>query len=189
MEREKNKIRKQPLLIGLLLVLLGSLVSTFAANLTLNRGGPVQFAQGVYKIDACQSYISIYLNPQYTNPGDGNAPTPGTYVGQIIINSLDTDSCANTRLGIKLFGGAGPLAIYEGADGNPIYELTLNIDDSDNVTIPLQSPEDADSIDQPIFDNENGSWTVNILKRLALTLDVTGLTLESGPQPSESPST
>lgn len=46
--------KKQPLVLGVSLILLGSLGSTLAATITLNRGGPVQFAQGVYEIDACQ---------------------------------------------------------------------------------------------------------------------------------------
>ena len=179
---------KQPLLFGIFLIILGSLGSTLAANITLNRGGPVQFAQGVYEIDACQSYISIDLNPDYVNPGDSFL-VPGTYLGQVIINSLDTQSCANTRIGIKFFqlGIETPLNLYEGGDGQPISELTLEIDDSNNVLIPIQNENDEESISQPIFDNELGTWTVNILKPLATMTSVERLTLESGPRPLPSP--
>lgn len=180
--------KRQLLLVGVLLILVGSFTSTFAANFTLNNGNPVQFAQGIYEIDACQSYISIDLNPEYTNPGDNTAPSPGTYLSQIIVKSLDTYSCANTQIGIKFFktGISDPLAIYESADGSPINELTLVIDDSNNVTIPLQSSGDQESIDQPILDNQTGSWTINILKRLTLMTEINSLTVESGPRPNPS---
>jgi hypothetical protein len=181
--------KRQPLLIGILLIVFGSLGSTFAANITLNRNGPIQFAQGIYEIDACQSYILIDLNPDYVNPGDNSAPSPGTYLGQVIINSLDTRSCANTRIGIKFFtvGSNEPLDLYEGGDSQPINELTLEIDNSNNVSIPIQNSNDDESVSQPIFDNVNGTWTVNILKPLATMASVGKLTLESGPRPVPSP--
>lgn len=190
---------KRPLLFGILLIILGSLGSTFAATITLNRGGPVQFAQGVFEIDACQSYISIDLYPKYINPTPTPTPsdptptptpTADTYLGQVVINSLDTNSCANTRIGIKFFqsGFDTPLDLYEGGDGQPINELTLEIDNSKNVLIPIQNEGDDEGISQPIFDIELGTWTVNILNPLATMRSIERLTLESGPRPLPSSS-
>ena len=66
----------------------------------------------------------------------------------------------------------------------PINELTLEIDNNGGVTIPIQNESDNDCIDQPIFDPETGTWTVNFLKPLAAMASVEELTLESSSLPS-----
>jgi hypothetical protein len=58
MEKLNTKVRKKTLLVGVTLIVFGILTSTLAANLTLNFGKKLEFSQGYYKIDACQSYIS-----------------------------------------------------------------------------------------------------------------------------------
>ena len=89
---------KPSLLVGIFLVLLGALSSTFAANLTLNQDDTIEFGRGKYDIKACQSWININLDSGYFE-----SPVPGSYLNKIFIESLDTYACKGKSIKLKFF--------------------------------------------------------------------------------------
>ena len=117
--REEKGRKKWPLVVAgvAVLAVAGGIGSTFAANITLNSGNDVEFAQGTQVVSACDATITTSLTSQVIS---------GTfYVDQIKIDDLNTTDCAGKNLVVRLANGSDAL-------------LTLGAD-SDLVSIDLDT--------------------------------------------------
>ncbi len=93
--------RSQKLVIGAALVFFSLISSVVAATVTINTNNRVEFGQGLYRVAACDSFISV------------SAESNGTNMTQVIIDGFDIRNCPDTYIRLKFFGsGSAPLNLY-----------------------------------------------------------------------------
>jgi hypothetical protein len=111
--------------IGIFLLVMGVLGSTFAANISLS-GGRTEFGQGIFQVRACDQWIGINLVT------GANVQNP--YVTNVEILGLDPRACRGTILRIKLFktGNSNPLPIF--VSGGPSGTLSDSVTATSVVT-------------------------------------------------------
>lgn len=91
----------QKLFLGAFLVFLSVISSVVAATVTINTSNRVEFGQGLYRVAACDSFISV------------SAESNGTNMTQVIIDGFDITNCPDTYIRLKFYGsGAAPLNLY-----------------------------------------------------------------------------
>jgi len=130
-ESDKDVSKRPRRFLGILLVSIGLVATTVAANLSLNNGR-IEMGQGVYRITACDQWIGIGLNP-----------TAATYGGKSRIASmdligLDPRLCKNVVFRIKMFKNTDlntPLAIFEGVTGTDTATATTETGTVTSLTI------------------------------------------------------
>ena len=95
--------------LGIFLLILGVLGSTFAANISLNSGSKKEFGQGVFQIKACDQWVGVGLT---TGQGAQN-----TYVANVRLIGLDPRGCKGTIFRIKFYptGSTTAMPMYLGA--------------------------------------------------------------------------
>lgn len=128
---DKDVSKRPRRFLGILLVSIGLVATTVAANLSLNNGR-IEMGQGVYRITACDQWIGIGLNP-----------TAATYGGKSRIASmdligLDPRLCKNVVFRIKMFKNTDlntPLAIFEGVTGTDTATATTETGTVTSLTI------------------------------------------------------
>ena len=184
---EDMRKRSIPLFIGIFLVFLSAISATFAANITINGSNRVEFGQAVYVVEACNGWIQISLGYGETN-GEGLS-----YINSFVINGLDTRSCGSTNITFKAYDNADQLDLYdiqsredglEPGAAVPVNQFTLRIDaqevvslvDSDGTTIAADDP--YISLDE---DETTKTYVVGFAYPLAMVVDLTRMTVESGP--------
>jgi hypothetical protein len=101
--------KRAKLNLGIFLLILGVLGSTFAANISLNGGNKKEFGQGIFQIKACDQWVGIGLT---TGQGAQN-----TYVANVRLIGLDPRGCKGTIFRIKFFptGSTTAMNMYLGA--------------------------------------------------------------------------
>ncbi len=82
-------------IIGILLISLGLVGTTVAANISLSNGR-IEMGQGVYRIKACDQWVGIGLYPTATSGGL-------SYVQTVELIGLDPRMCKNVIFRIKMF--------------------------------------------------------------------------------------
>lgn len=117
-ERNSSRSSRFKINIGIFLLLMGVLGSTFAANISLS-GGRSEFGQGIFQVKACDQWIGVNLA---TGQGQTNP-----YVVNIEILGLDPRQCMGTILRIKFFstGSTTPLPVF--VSGGPSGTLSDSV--------------------------------------------------------------
>jgi hypothetical protein len=124
-EQESSRSSRAKLNIGIFLLIMGVLGSTFAANISLS-GGRQEFGQGIFQVKACDQWVGINL---VTGEGAANP-----YVVNVEILGLDPRQCRGTVFRIKFFstGSTTPLPVF--VSGGPSGTLSDSVTATSVVT-------------------------------------------------------
>lgn len=113
--------RSQKLFVGSALVFISVISSVVAANVTINTNNRVEFGQGLYRVAACDSTVSISAENNATN------------MTQIVLDGLDITNCPDTYIRIKVFGdGPAPLNLYTDS-GVAVSRILLYVNGSSDL--------------------------------------------------------
>jgi len=139
--REEKGRKKWPLVIAgvAVLAVAGGIGSTFAANITLNSGNDVEFAQGTQTVSACDPTITTAL----TSRIDAGV----FYVGTIKISDFDTSACAGKNLVVRLADASNNLQVIGAAE----TLISIDVDEivaagGANITPPQGTAELTDGV-------------------------------------------
>jgi len=182
--RRSYESRKLLILGGLFSFFVSVIMATFAANITINTNNRIEFGQGVYIVQACNSWIRISLSYGST---EGNLEGK-SLITSFIIDGLDTEQCKSSNIEFKAFSESGQLDLFE-SEGGPESEsravhniITLKIDDEEEVTLvdELGSPFVSDLVFLST-DLTTKTYFVDFENPLAYVADLTSITVETGP--------
>ena len=140
-------------LIGIVLIALGVVGTTVAANISLSNGR-IEMGQGIYRIQACDQWVGIGLYPTATSGGL-------SYVQTVELIGLDPRLCKNVLFQIKMYKNTdlvNPLALFTGVTGTDTATAAVT---TGNVT--RLSIYDTATVSYP-------TTTYNTYARKALTL-------------------
>lgn len=104
--------------IGIFLLLMGVLGSTFAANISLS-GGRQEFGQGIFQVKACDQWVGVNL---VTGEGANNQ-----YVVNVEILGLNPRQCLGTIFRIKFFSTGSTTALPIFVSGGPSGTLSDSV--------------------------------------------------------------
>jgi len=171
-----------------------ALGSTFAANINLNGGGPVEFGQGVSETTACDN--SVLITPESTFV---NASGSGSHMfTSLKISGIDSSNhmCDGKIFRIKAYGDSGQLdllnyryadetthAVLEDADYKSI-EIT---DTAGTFSWTSGGTDGDDLINGSTSDLTDTSFTIKLISRtntttrtaLAMAANVKSITIET----------
>ncbi len=201
---EDNEAEVQPtpfastkLKLGILLLIVGVVGSTFAANISLS-GGRKEFGQGIFQIKACDQWVGVGLT---TGQGAQNS-----YVANVRIIGLDPRACKGTIFRIKFFASGSNTAMnmYYGAGPSGgmsdsvtatslVLKLTNTVYSGSNMTdynnyagnaITLIDPQGrdagyADNFEFIDYTANVGEWDVILTYPLAVATAVSNVTIET----------
>jgi hypothetical protein len=104
-----NRSKRGRFNLGIFLLAIGIVGSTFAANISLGTVGKKEFGQGVFQIKACDQWVGVGVTS-----GQG---AQNTYVANVRIMGLDPRACKGTIFRIKFFapGSQSAMNMYYGA--------------------------------------------------------------------------
>lgn len=117
-EQESSRSSRAKLNIGIFLLIMGVLGSTFAANISLS-GGRKEFGQGIFQVKACDQWVGINL---VTGEGAANP-----YVVNVEILGLDPRQCLGTIFRIKFFSTGSTQALPVFVSGGPSGTLSDSV--------------------------------------------------------------
>ncbi|CAB4340917.1 MAG: hypothetical protein F2690_04780 [Actinobacteria bacterium] len=105
-----------------------ALGSTFAANIAINTGAPIEFGQGVAQTTACDNEIIMTPESSFVN-GTGS----GDYLFTSITVSDISDSCYGKDFTIKAYknGENSPLPLYQTGGTGSYTEIKVHDDSGD----------------------------------------------------------
>lgn len=188
-------------LVGIILIALGLVGTTVAANISLSNGR-IEMGQGIYRISACDQWIGI-----------GLYPTAAIYSGKsriqtVEIIGLDPRLCKNVIFRIKMFKNSDlntPLALFTGTTTTDTSTATatvgnvtqLSIYDSATVTYPTTTYDYyarraltlvnqanvnvgySDGYHSISYVTSTGVYRINLVQPLVLMEDIDKVTIES----------
>lgn len=117
-EQESNRSSRAKLNIGIFLLIMGVLGSTFAANISLS-GGRKEFGQGIFQVKACDQWVGVNL---VTGEGAANP-----YVVNVEILGLDPRQCLGTIFRIKFFSTGSTQELPVFVSGGPSGTLSDSV--------------------------------------------------------------
>lgn len=193
-EDEVAPRKKRKLFGGAALLTYAVLGAGLAQTITLNGNGTVEFGQGVVTLKACDSFITISLEPSpatYSGTrANGQSYSNLSRARGIKLTGLDTKACAGKRIKIQLFNSetTTAMSLYTDAASLTVDKAILAIDSNQNT-----SREDAltlingkgenigyfDSYQYVDYESNRAEYTVIFTYPLALMADVTRVGLES----------
>lgn len=193
-EDEVAPRKKRKLFGGAALLTYAVLGAGLAQTITLNGNGTVEFGQGVVTLKACDSFITISLEPSpatYSGTrANGQSYSNLSRARGIKLTGLDTKACAGKRIKIQLFNSetTTAMSLYTDAGSLTVDKAILAIDSNQNT-----SREDAltlingkgenigyfDSFQYVDYESNRAEYTVIFTYPLALMADVTRVGLES----------
>ena len=193
-EDDRKPRKKRKLLGGAALLTYAVIGAGLAQTITLNNNGTVEFGQGVVELKACDSFITITLNPSpatYSGTrANGQSYTNMSHARGIKLTGLDTKACAGKKIKIQLFNSetTTAMSLYTDASSltvNRAY-LAINSDKTisreDALTLINGKGQDIgyfDSYQYVDYDANRAEYTVIFTYPLALMADVTRVGLES----------
>ena len=186
--------RKLKLFGGAALLVYAVIGAALAQTITLNGNGTVEFGQGILDLKACDSFISITLNPSsatYSGTrANGQPYTNLSRVKSMKISGLDTKACAGKKIKLQVFNSetTTAMSLYTDSGSLVVDKAVLAIDSNQSI-----SREDAltliNGYGQNIgyfnayqyvnYDANRAEYTVVFTYPLALMSDVTRVGLES----------
>ena len=187
--------------IGILLISLGLVGTTVAANISLSNGR-IEMGQGVYRITACDQWVGI-----------GLFPTAAVYDGKSRVQTveligLDPRMCKNVIFRIKMFKNTNlnsPLSLFVGTTTTDTNTATatqgnvtqLSVYDTATVSFPTVSYNTyannaltlvnqanvnvgySDSYHNITYVSATGVYRIRLNQPLALMEDIDKITIES----------
>ena len=195
-DKEKQlRRRKFELAIGLGLLICGLIGAALAQSINLNSNGRVEFGQGVVTLRACDSFISISLNPTAaTFSGNNASGAPyenASRVRSILITGLDTKACAGRNIKIQLFAGNAQTSMYlfsESATATSVDRAILVISADKTLDRALsitllnsqgQNVERSNDDQTLVYSATDATYTLEFSEPLALMSDVTRISVET----------
>jgi hypothetical protein len=171
--------------IGVVLLLLATITSTLAANISVNQNNRLEFGQGVYTVAACNGWIQIEVS--YGETVGGYSAISG-----FVLQGIDPVQCASSTLTFKFFEATDPptlLPLYATTSESPtpedkVSQVSLAIDSSGNVLLvdPNFTPIEEDSPYISISRDETTSnYIVGFNYPQSNMEDLDNITVESGP--------
>lgn len=115
--REEKGRKKWPLVIAgvAVLAVAGGIGSTFAANISLNSGADVEFAQGTQVVSACDPSIETSLTSRVAD---------GTFYVNAVNVVIDTTECAGANLVVRLADSSNTLLTIGG--GSDLISIDID---------------------------------------------------------------
>jgi hypothetical protein len=188
-------------IIGILLIALGLVGTTVAANISLSNGR-IEMGQGVYRITACDQWIGIGLYPTAAIYGGKSRVQTVELVG------LDPRMCKNVIFRIKMFKNTdlnSPLALFVGTATTDTTTATategnvtqLSVYDTATVSYPTTTYDNYARRALSLVNQANvnvgyndgyhsisyvaatGVYRINLVQPLALMEDIDKITIES----------
>lgn len=190
----KRRRRRVDLAMGIALLAIGLVGASLAQSISLSPNDRVEFGQGAVTVKACDSFITISLEPSpatYSGTRANGQPYSNmSRVRSIKLTGLNTKSCAGKKLKVQLFNSetTTAMSLYTDASNLTVNRTYLAI--TSNNTIPR---EDAltlingvgqdigyfDSYQYLNYNSNSAEYTVIFTYPLALMADVTRVNLET----------
>lgn len=186
--------RRVDLGIGVSLIVFAVLGATYAQSISLNSNNTVEFGQGAVTLKACDSFISISLNPSaaiYSGFNySGETYTSASRVKSIQFSGLDTKACAGRSIKVNLYPENSTSALSLFTDGTSANVdrtiLVINPDKSldRSVVITLlngldQNIGSSDGYQTLSYNSSNAIYTIEFTSPLALMSDVSRVGVET----------
>jgi hypothetical protein len=154
------------------LALLYAMGSTLAANISVGTGD-TEFGQGIQVTTACDNQITVTPKANFNNSATPSPlPTPATdrgafFLGSIEVSDIDNVACDGKWFTLKSFNSASstPLELIDGA-------LSFSVLNTSGTYSTTQSGFS-------VATNSATSFTINFTTPVAMSRDVTRVTLES----------
>ena len=193
-EEVLKRRRKFDLIVGVALLALAFVGAALAQTISLNTNGRVEFGQGSVTLKACDSFISISLNPSVaTFSGTNAAGDPyenASRVKSMQFSGLDTRACAGRSIKVELYidNSTTPMAIYSDTQTASVAKATLVIDPdktldrADVITLLNgldQNIGKSDSFQSLTYNSSNAVYTLEFSSPLALVSDVSRVSVET----------
>lgn len=185
---------KFELIFGTILILFALFGTVLAQTITLNSNDRVEFGQGIVTLKACDSFVSLTLNPSsatYSGTRANGQPYVNlSRVRGIKFSGLNTNSCAGKKIKIQLFNNETTNAMSLFTDSSSLIVnrviLAINSDKTisreDALTLVNGKGQDIgyfDDYQYVDYDLRRAEYTVIFTDPLALMADVTRVGLES----------
>jgi hypothetical protein len=179
---------------GVALLVYAVIGGALAQTITLNTNGRVEFGQGVVTLKACDSFISVALNPSTATfsgtRANGEPYTNLSRVKSMKISGLDTKSCAGKKIKIQVFNSetTTAMSLYEDSGNLAVDRALLEIDADKTISreeaVSLingygQNIGYFNSFQYVDFDANRTEYLVVFTNPLAVMSDVTRVGLES----------
>lgn len=193
-EDERKPRRKRKLFGGVALLTYAVIGAGLAQTITLNGNGTVEFGQGVVELKACDSFITISLEPSSTiysgTRANGQPYSNLSRARGIKLTGLDTKACAGKKIKIQLFNSetTTAMSLYTDASSLTVDRaiVAINSDKTmsreDALTLINGKGQDIgyfDSYQYVDYNANRAEYTVIFAYPLALMADVTRVSLES----------
>ena len=193
-EDERKPRKKRKLFGGAALLTYAVIGAGLAQTITLNNNGTVEFGQGVVELKACDSFITITLNPSsatYSGTrANGQPYTNMSRARSVKLTGLDTKACAGKKIKIQLFNSetTTAMSLYTDASSLTVDRAILAINSDKTVsrqaalTLINGIGQDIgyfDSYQYVNYDPNRAEYTVVFAYPLALVADVTRVNLET----------
>jgi len=187
--------RKFELIAGLGLLICGLIGATLAQTITLSPNDRVEFGQGIVTLKACDSFISISLNPSAATFSGINAAGASyenaSRVRSILFTGLDTRACAGRTIRVQLFAGESATAMnlfsesqtaasvdsaYLVIDADKTLDRALSITLLDSQS---QNIERSSADQSLVYSTNSATYTLEFSAPLALMSDVSRVSVET----------
>lgn len=173
----RPRISKRFILVAFFILLcIGYITSSLAANITLNQNQRVEFGQGVYNLKVCDDFININL-------GATSVDQFGiSKVNRIFVNGFDSNKCKNKNFTIEIFKNnvSTPADLFNISSPNKANRVRITVDNNGSVTLINMSNVNV-GIDDTFhsINYSNGVYTVTFADPLLSVPDVYTTTIES----------
>lgn len=187
--------RKFELIAGLGLLIFGLIGAALAQTITLSPNDRIEFGQGIVTLKACDSFISISLNPSAaTFSGINTAGAPyenASRVRSMLFTGLDTRACAGRTIRIQLFAGESTTAMYLFSESQTaasvdsaylVIDADKTLDRALSITLLNSQNQNIErsSTDQSlVYSTNSATYTLEFSAPLALMSDVSRVSVET----------
>ena len=187
--------RKFELIAGLGLLIFGLIGAALAQTITLSPNDRVEFGQGIVTLKACDSFISISLNPSAaTFSGVNAAGAPyenASRVRSMLFTGLDTRACAGRTIRMQLFAGESTTAMYLFSESQTaasvdsaflVIDADKTLDRALSITLLDSQSQNIgrSSVDQSlVYSANSATYTLEFSAPLALMSDVSRVSVET----------
>jgi len=193
-EEVLNRRRKLDLFVGVGLLAFAFVGAALAQTISLNTNDRVEFGQGSVTLKACDSFISISLNPSAATfsgvNAAGNPYENASRVKSMQFSGLDTRACAGRSIKVELYidNSTTPMAIYSDTQTASVDNATLVIDPdksrdrADVITLLNglgQNIGQSDTFQSLTYNSSNAVYTLEFFAPLALVSDVSRVSVET----------
>ena len=193
-EGEEKPRRKLKLFSGVALLIYAVIGGALAQTITLNGNGTVEFGQGVLTLKACDSFISMTLDPtESTYSGkraNGEDYTNLSRVLSVTLTGLDTKSCAGKKIKLQVFNNETTTAMSLFTDAASLAVDRILLDINSDITVSRGAAVTLiDGVGRNIgyfnsyqyisYAANRAEYTIFLANPLALMSDVTRVGVES----------